>query len=86
MLFQDHLLSLCLCFSLSITLYLSSHINRSSPAWQTPDYFSYEHFYVIYTSFWKLDTDHDLRISREELARYGDEGKQPCLLLLAQQN
>eukprot|EP00047_Mylnosiga_fluctuans_P023664 m.143135 g.143135 ORF g.143135 m.143135 type:complete len:548 (-) comp9660_c0_seq2:161-1804(-) len=38
------------------------------------DYFSYEHFYVIYTSFWKLDADHDLRISRAELGRYGDDG------------
>ncbi len=39
------------------------------------DYFSYEHFYVIYTSFWKLDTDHDLTISKSELAQYGDGGK-----------
>ena len=22
------------------------------------DYFSYEHFYVIYCKFWELDTDH----------------------------
>eukprot|EP00050_Salpingoeca_kvevrii_P016508 m.56160 g.56160 ORF g.56160 m.56160 type:complete len:523 (-) comp6985_c0_seq2:319-1887(-) len=37
-------------------------------------FFSYEHFYVIYTSFWKLDQNHDLIISKEELARYGDNG------------
>eukprot|EP00052_Salpingoeca_macrocollata_P005941 m.50549 g.50549 ORF g.50549 m.50549 type:complete len:400 (+) comp15151_c1_seq1:199-1398(+) len=44
------------------------------------DFFSYEHFYVIYTSFWKLDTDHDLCINRSELARYGDEGLSPLAL------
>lgn len=29
------------------------------------DFFSYEHFYVIYTTFWKLDRDRDLEITRE---------------------
>eukprot|EP01083_Nonionella_stella_P295815 1005227_1 len=37
------------------------------------DYFSYEHFYVIYCKFWELDTDHDFVISREELLRYSEE-------------
>jgi Ca2+-binding EF-hand superfamily protein len=34
-------------------------------------YFSYEHFYVLYCRFWELDTDHDLQIDREDLMRYG---------------
>ncbi|KAJ8278133.1 hypothetical protein GJAV_G00084230 [Gymnothorax javanicus] len=34
------------------------------------DYFSYEHFYVIYCKFWELDTDHDLFIDQKDLARY----------------
>eukprot|EP00658_Telonema_sp_P-2_P006086 TRINITY_DN12316_c0_g1_i1.p1 TRINITY_DN12316_c0_g1~~TRINITY_DN12316_c0_g1_i1.p1 ORF type:complete len:452 (-),score=94.52 TRINITY_DN12316_c0_g1_i1:255-1610(-) len=34
------------------------------------DYFSYEHFYVIYCKFWELDTDHDFLISRDDLLRY----------------
>ena len=34
-------------------------------------YFSYEHFYVIYCKFWELDTDHDFKIDREDLLRYG---------------
>eukprot|EP00051_Salpingoeca_urceolata_P019223 m.278169 g.278169 ORF g.278169 m.278169 type:complete len:280 (+) comp19379_c0_seq1:1172-2011(+) len=38
------------------------------------DYFSYEHFYVIYTNFWKLDKNHDLIITKSELACYGDQG------------
>ncbi|KAI0978772.1 hypothetical protein GJ496_003026, partial [Pomphorhynchus laevis] len=34
------------------------------------DYFSYEHFYVIYCKFWEIDTDHDLFISREDLYQH----------------
>lgn len=41
---------------------------------QITDYFSYEHFYVIYCKFWELDTDHDLYISQKDLARYSDQG------------
>jgi len=36
------------------------------------DYFSYEHFYVIYCKFWELDTDHDFIIDKEQLKMYGD--------------
>ncbi|KAM9842128.1 serine/threonine-protein phosphatase 2A regulatory subunit B'' subunit alpha isoform 2-T2 [Aulostomus maculatus] len=39
---------------------------------QITDYFSYEHFYVIYCKFWELDTDHDLYIDHKDLARYND--------------
>lgn len=39
---------------------------------QVTDYFSYEHFYVIYCKFWTLDQDHDLLISKEDLARHND--------------
>lgn len=34
------------------------------------DYFSYEHFYVLYCRFWELDTDHDFIIDKEDFARY----------------
>ncbi|CAF2737173.1 unnamed protein product [Rotaria sp. Silwood2] len=36
------------------------------------DYFSYEHFYVIYCKFWELDADHDLLISRDDLAKHNN--------------
>lgn len=36
------------------------------------DYFSYEHFYVIYCKFWELDADHDLYISKEDLSRHNN--------------
>ncbi|ELU01240.1 hypothetical protein CAPTEDRAFT_225045 [Capitella teleta] len=39
---------------------------------QVMDFFSYEHFYVIYCKFWELDKDHDLSISREDLMRHAD--------------
>ena len=41
---------------------------------QISDFFSYEHFYVIYCKFWELDKDHDLFIDREDLARHNDHG------------
>ena len=34
-------------------------------------YFSYEHFYVIYCKFWELDEDHDFLLSKDDLLRYG---------------
>ncbi|XP_058150977.1 serine/threonine-protein phosphatase 2A regulatory subunit B'' subunit alpha isoform X2 [Dasypus novemcinctus] len=40
---------------------------------QITDYFSYEHFYVIYCKFWELDSDHDLYISQNDLSRYNDQ-------------
>uniref|UniRef100_A0A2D4HCF6 EF-hand domain-containing protein n=1 Tax=Micrurus lemniscatus lemniscatus TaxID=129467 RepID=A0A2D4HCF6_MICLE len=39
---------------------------------QLAEYFSYEHFYVIYCKFWELDTDHDLYIDQKDLARHND--------------
>jgi serine/threonine-protein phosphatase 2A regulatory subunit B'' len=34
------------------------------------EFFSYEHFYVIYCKFWELDQDHDFLITRDDLLRY----------------
>ena len=42
---------------------------------QVTDFFSYEHFYVIYCKFWELDKDHDLFIDREDLSRHNDHGE-----------
>ncbi|MBN3286952.1 P2R3B phosphatase, partial [Polyodon spathula] len=39
---------------------------------QLTEYFSYEHFYVIYCKFWELDTDHDLYIDQKDLSRHND--------------
>ena len=42
---------------------------------QVTQYFSYEHFYVIYCKFWELDRDHDLFIDKHDLARHSDHGE-----------
>ena len=42
---------------------------------QVTDFFSYEHFYVIYCKFWELDKDHDLFIDREDLSRHNEHGE-----------
>ncbi|XP_059158353.1 serine/threonine-protein phosphatase 2A regulatory subunit B'' subunit beta-like isoform X2 [Physella acuta] len=39
---------------------------------QIKDFFSYEHFYVIYCKFWELDKDHDLYIDKNDLSRHND--------------
>uniref|UniRef100_A0A3B3YLC9 EF-hand domain-containing protein n=1 Tax=Poecilia mexicana TaxID=48701 RepID=A0A3B3YLC9_9TELE len=40
---------------------------------QLTEYFSYEHFYVIYCKFWELDSDHDLYIDQKDLVRHNDQ-------------
>lgn len=47
-------------------------LSREEDINQVTDYFSYEHFYVIYCKFWSLDQDHDLLISKEDLAKHND--------------
>jgi len=34
------------------------------------DYFSYEHFYVIYCTFWELDSDHDFLLDKDDLLKF----------------
>ncbi len=46
---------------------------------QLTEFFSYEHFYVIYCKFWELDTDHDLYIDQKDLAQHNDQGEQAHL-------
>ncbi len=41
---------------------------------QEKRYWSYQHFFVLYTTFWTLDTDHDMFISKDELASYAGHG------------
>jgi len=33
-------------------------------------FFSYEHFYVMYCTFWELDQDHDYLIDKDDLLKY----------------
>lgn len=45
------------------------------------EFFSYEHFYVLYCRFWDLDTDKDLQISAADLERYFNEGTANSLVI-----
>ncbi|KAH9249351.1 hypothetical protein BASA81_012882 [Batrachochytrium salamandrivorans] len=36
------------------------------------EYFSYEHFYVIYCKFWELDSNHDFTLTKDEFARFSN--------------
>lgn len=52
------------------------HLEKEEDINQVTQYFSYEHFYVIYCKFWELDRDHDLFIDKHDLARHSDQGTQ----------
>ncbi|EGT58087.1 hypothetical protein CAEBREN_09916 [Caenorhabditis brenneri] len=43
-------------------------------------YFSYEHFYVVYCKFWEIDTDHDLKISANDLAQHAGGALVPTVV------
>jgi serine/threonine-protein phosphatase 2A regulatory subunit B'' len=45
---------------------------------QVHNYFSYEHFYVLYCKFWELDTDHDFQLTRSDLSKM--HSLTPCVL------
>ncbi|KAK0403661.1 hypothetical protein QR680_017054 [Steinernema hermaphroditum] len=49
-------------------------IEQTSDINKITDFFSYEHFYVIYCKFWDLDQDHDMVISREDMRGYSSGG------------
>ena len=41
------------------------------------DYFSYNHFYVVWCLFWELDEDEDSLLQKADLLRYGADGLSP---------
>ncbi|ULT79735.1 hypothetical protein L3Y34_010360 [Caenorhabditis briggsae] len=43
-------------------------------------YFSYEHFYVVYCKFWEIDSDHDLKISSNDLAQHAGGALVPMVV------
>ena len=40
-------------------------------------FFSYEHFYVLYCKFWDLDSDHDFLIDKDDLVKYDGHAYSP---------
>lgn len=45
-----------------------------SGLFKVTEYFSYEHFYVVFCRFYELDADRDGRLSGEDLIKYGEHG------------
>ena len=48
------------------------HVDEDTDINRAVDFFSYEHFYVLYCKFFELDTDRDFIIHREDLVKYAD--------------
>lgn len=48
------------------------HVDEETDINRVVEYFSYEHFYVLYCRFFELDADKDSKLSRDDLLRYGE--------------
>ena len=46
------------------------HADEETDINRVVDYFSYEHFYVLYCKFFELDTDRDSKLTRNDLMKY----------------
>jgi hypothetical protein len=58
------------------------HVDEETDINRVVDYFSYEHFYVLYCRFFELDSDKDSKISRDDLLRYGDHSLSEVFIYL----
>ena len=47
-----------------------TEVDREDDINKIRQYFSYEHFYVLYCRFSELDSDHDFIIDKEDFSRY----------------
>eukprot|EP00602_Paraphysomonas_sp_CaronLab_P009085 CAMPEP_0185026688 /NCGR_PEP_ID=MMETSP1103-20130426/11010_1 /TAXON_ID=36769 /ORGANISM="Paraphysomonas bandaiensis, Strain Caron Lab Isolate" /LENGTH=626 /DNA_ID=CAMNT_0027560353 /DNA_START=56 /DNA_END=1936 /DNA_ORIENTATION=- len=48
------------------------HVDEETDINRVVEYFSYEHFYVLYCRFFELDADKDSKLSRDDLLKYGE--------------
>lgn len=48
------------------------HVDEENDINRVREYFSYEHFYVLYCRFFELDTDKDTKLSSDDLSRYSE--------------
>ena len=53
------------------------HVDEETDINLIREYFSYEHFYVLYCRFFELDADKDAKITAEDLLRYNDKALSP---------
>ncbi|GMT34765.1 hypothetical protein PFISCL1PPCAC_26062, partial [Pristionchus fissidentatus] len=55
-------------------------LERTEDVNQLTEFFSYEHFYVVYCKFWEIDSDHDMEITKEDLLRHTDHAILPLVV------
>lgn len=48
------------------------HVDEETDINRVVEYFSYEHFYVLYCKFFELDMNKDSLLTKEDLVKYGD--------------
>lgn len=48
------------------------HVDEETDINRVVEYFSYEHFYVLYCKFFELDMDKDSKLTRADLVKYGE--------------
>ncbi len=48
------------------------HVDEETDINKVVDYFSYEHFYVLYCKFFELDADKDSQLTKADLLKYGE--------------
>ena len=48
------------------------HVDEEMDINKVYEYFSYEHFYVLYCRFFELDMDKDLKLTRDDLLKFGN--------------
>lgn len=51
-----------------------AQIENENPDKRVSSFFSYEHFYVIYCSFWEYDKDRDFLLDQQDLLSYDNHG------------
>jgi len=57
-------------FKLSNLMEVFEKVNQEEDINTVRDFFSYEHFYVLYCKFWELDEDHDFHINKDDFSKY----------------
>ena len=48
------------------------HVDEETDINKVTEYFSYEHFYVLYCRFFELDADKDSKLSPDDLLKYSE--------------
>jgi serine/threonine-protein phosphatase 2A regulatory subunit B'' len=56
------------------------HVDEETDINRVTEYFSYEHFYVLYCRFFELDNDKDSKLTRDDLLKYGEHSLSEAII------